>query len=132
PIPPLVKAPSLPPEGNPRFEVSYREGRFFIREDLNALRVLREPKPAGKQSWPAIRVPEDQRARMGWGKSLGPPPVEVFQGTIGDWHLFTSGPGEHRSDCWLRLTPAALSKVGGYGVRVFAGGLIEAFAGDNR
>lgn len=132
PVPPLVRTPRMPPKGNPRFEVSYREGRYFIREDLNALRVLREPKPADKQSWPAIQIPEDQRARMGWGKSLGPPPVEVFQGTVGDWHLYMSGPGEHRFDCWLRLTPAALSKVGGYGVRVFAGGLIETFAGDNR
>jgi thiol-disulfide isomerase/thioredoxin len=132
PTPPRVKAPRMPPEGNPRFEVNYRDGRYFVREDLNALRVLREPKPAGKKAWPAIEVPAKQRAKMGWGKSEGPPPIEVVHGPVDNWHLYASGPGDHRFDCWLRLTPTALSEKGGYGVRLFAGGLIETFAGTNR
>jgi peroxiredoxin len=131
PTAPVVKAPRMPPEGNPRFEVNYRDGRYFVREDLNALRVLREPKPAEEPSWPAIPVPAEQRARMGWGKSKGPPPIVMFEGPVDDWHLYASGPDDHRLDCWLRLTPTALSKDG-HGVSVSASGLIQTFAGDNR
>jgi thiol-disulfide isomerase/thioredoxin len=132
PTPPIVKEPGRPPEGNLRFEVTYRDGRFFVREDLNVLRAVREPKPAEPAAWPAIKLPDEQRSRMGWGRSPGPPPLQVFQGFVEPWFLYASGPGDERFDCWLRLTPTALVKDEGNGVEVFASGLIQAWGGKNR
>jgi thiol-disulfide isomerase/thioredoxin len=132
PSPPVVKEPGRPPQGNPRFEVTYRDGRYFVREDLNVLRALREPKPAMPAAWPAITIPDVQRARMGWGRSAGPPPLQVFQGFIEPWFVVASGPGDERFDCWLRLAPTALLKNEGNGVSVFSSGLIQAFGGKDR
>jgi thiol-disulfide isomerase/thioredoxin len=132
PTPPVVTEPGLPPEGRARFEVSYREGRYFIREDLNVLRAVREPKPAEPASWPAIAVPGEQLSRMGWGRSAGPPPLDAFQGYVEPWFLYASGPGGKRLDCWIRLTPSALAKREGNGVSVSNGGLIQSFGGQNR
>jgi thiol-disulfide isomerase/thioredoxin len=132
PNPPVVKEPGRPPKGSPRFEVSYRDGRFFVREDLNVLRAIREPKPAVPAAWPAITMPSEQRGRMGWGRSAGPPPLQVFQGYVGPWFLYASGPGDELFDCWLRLAPTVLLKNEGNGVSVFASGLIQAYGGKNR
>ena len=38
PVPPVVSVPT----GTFRFEVSYRGGRYFVREDVGVLRCLRE------------------------------------------------------------------------------------------
>jgi enterochelin esterase-like enzyme len=127
--PPKVVAPKVPPEGMPRFEVSCRDGRYLVREDLNVLRCVRERKPAGRGAWPALTFPKDRRKEMGYAGREGTSPV-IVAGQVGDWFLAASGPADGAFDCWMKLTPAALlKKGGGYGFAAFST-MVRAFAGE--
>ena len=132
PTQPIIKSPKEPPEGTSRFEVSYREGRYFVREDLNVLRALREPKPADQNTWPGIIISsehfEKMRAFRG-GSNLHPP--LTFGAAVDSWFRYASGPRDDLFDCWLRLTPTILMKDSGHGVRVTDSGLRQTFAGSN-
>jgi len=114
PRPPLVVAPGKSPKESPRFEVSYRDGRYFVREDLWVLRAVRERKPEGGP-WPALTLDAGRRAGMGWA---GDSP-RAFGGKVGAWFVVTSGPSEAKQDSWLRLSPAKTVDEGGCGFGSF-------------
>jgi len=97
--PPLVAAH----KGTGRFEVSYRGGRYFLREDAGSLKCLRERKPDGKD-WSAVVTGLGPDVKWGWAGNDEAPPV-VRGGRDQGWYWVVSGPTQDRSDCLLRLCP---------------------------
>jgi thiol-disulfide isomerase/thioredoxin len=121
--------PETPAKGRPWFEVSYRDGKYFVREDLSALRTIRQRKPAGAEEWPAAKL-DGQNPRMGSCGSAADPP-KLLGGKAEPWYIVASAPNGQRYDCQLRLTPIwRMQKGGGYGFEAF-GSMRRAFAGLN-
>jgi hypothetical protein len=80
-------AGSKPPEvstteGKPRFQVSSGDGRYFVREDANLLRCLRERKPVAGGAWPAVGLPIERRKPAGSAGSGDQPPM--LRGGLGE------------------------------------------------
>jgi peroxiredoxin len=127
PKPPEISAP----KGTPRFEVSSEDGRYFVREDANVLRCLRQRKAGAKGTWPAVRFsPGPYRPAGSAGSPDHPPMLRGWSG--GDGFFITSSPGptEDRYDCLVRLSPVA--KGEGYGYETLRGSpLRRAFHGRN-
>jgi thiol-disulfide isomerase/thioredoxin len=98
PVPPVVSAP----KGTVRFEVSYRGGRYFVREDVGVLRCLRERKPDDPASWPA--VPFDT-AKLAHKVSTATLAATLAVWESPSWFLIATGPAEGKADCVVRLIP---------------------------
>lgn len=123
------KLPEAPVKGRPWFEVSYRDGRYFVREDLSALRTIRQRKPGGAEKWPEARL-DGQDPKMGYCGDAEHPP-KLLAGKAEPWYIVASAPNGHRYDCQLRLTPIwRMQQRGGYGFEAF-GSMRRAFAGLN-
>jgi thiol-disulfide isomerase/thioredoxin len=93
PEPPVISAPM----GAFRFEVSYRGGRYFVREDVGTLRCLRERK-SDASAWPGVPfdparlTPRASTATLAAWESPG-------------WFLVTARPAKGGVDCLVRLAP---------------------------
>ncbi|GAC1449808.1 MAG: hypothetical protein NVSMB9_33870 [Isosphaeraceae bacterium] len=118
-------------EGTVRFEVSYGGGRYFVREDANVLRSLRERKPADKGAWPRVSFPQDRYRPTGSaGSPDHPPMLRGWSGEEGFIITSSAGPAEDRVDCLVRLSPVV--KKSGYGYQFFQGSTLRrAFLGEN-
>lgn len=103
PKPPTVSAP----EGTFRFEVSYRDGRFFVREDVNNLRCLREHKPDDPKAWPAVPFEVDKYRQGTGGPSLGLWYDEA-------WSYIAARPNKDQPDCLVRVAPSTLGGGTGF------------------
>jgi thiol-disulfide isomerase/thioredoxin len=127
PEPPVVSAP----QGTPRFEVSYRGGRYFIREDANLLRCLREPKTGDGGAWPRVAFSPDRHQPAGSaGSPDHPPMLRGWTGERGFFVTSSAGPTDDQFDCLVRLSPGA--KREGYGYETLHGSpLRRAFYGRN-
>lgn len=114
--PPDVTAP----QGTVRFEVSYGGGRYFVREDANVLRCLRERKPGDKGAWPKVGFPHDRYRPAGSaGSPDHPPMLRGWSGGKGFIITSSAGPTEDRVDCLVRLSPVV--KGSGYGYESLRG-----------
>jgi thiol-disulfide isomerase/thioredoxin len=126
PEPPIIEAT----KGTVRFALSYRDGRYFIREDADILSCLREPKRGIKDKWPAAASPPERYRRHGSAADLDHPPM--IKGWLADdGFLITSaaGPTEERIDCLVKLSPRARER--GYGYTSMAGPQRRASWGKN-
>jgi thiol-disulfide isomerase/thioredoxin len=101
PEPPVIVAP----EGSPRFEVSYRGGRYFVREDLNILRTVREKKP-NDRTWQGVEFETDRyTSTSSAGSSDMPAWVEGWKNKDGVYVTTTAGPTKEQVDCLVRISP---------------------------
>ena len=101
PEPPVIVAP----EGSPRFEVSCRGGRYFVREDLNILRSVREKKP-NDRSWQGVEFAPDRYTSTGSaGSSDMPAWMEGWKNKDGIYVTTTAGPTKEQVDCLVRISP---------------------------
>lgn len=123
PKPPAIATP----KGTLAFEVSYREGRYFIRETMELLRCVRERKRGPKGSWPQA-VFSDAEARMGSSVVAGGGATITAWKSEG-WSYVASGPSQYQVDCRVRLNtePEGGGRVHCEGR---AGGPQRAFHGD--
>ncbi|GAC1336464.1 MAG: hypothetical protein NVSMB14_04080 [Isosphaeraceae bacterium] len=101
PKPPTVSAP----KGTFRFEVSYREGRYFVREDANILRCLREHKPDDSKAWPAVPFKADKFLQGTSGPRLG-----LWHDK--SWYFVAARPNKDQPDCLVRIGPLAHGEQG--------------------
>jgi thiol-disulfide isomerase/thioredoxin len=129
---PIILAPGNSPKGFSRFEVSYHDGRYFVREDFSVLRVLRERKQGVNEGWPAIELREGRPVKPGSGSCGDAEHPPTLKGAaIEHWFIVSSGPTKERYDCWLRLTPVwRVRQGGGFGFETFAS-IRRVFAGPN-
>ena len=104
PTPPIITSPP----GSFRFEVSYRGGRYFVREDANLLRCLRERKTADGTGPP---IPFD---RTKYTAGSGSPACGLW--TRDGWDYAATLPRPGAPDGLVRLTPGELP--GGSGCEV--------------
>ncbi len=128
-ISPPARLPERPAKGKPWFEVSYCDGRYFVREDMSALRTLRQRKPGGAEEWPVAKL-DGQHPTMGYCGDPEHPP-QLLGGSAEPWYIVAAAPNGHQYDCQLRLTPTwRMKRGGGYGFEAF-GSMRRAFAGLN-
>lgn len=101
PEPPEIVAP----EGSPRFEVSCRGGRYFVREDLNILRSVREKKP-NDRTWQGVEFAPERFTSAGSAGSPDMPAwVEGWKNKDGHYVTTTAGPTKEQVDCLVRISP---------------------------
>jgi len=114
------------------FDLSYADGRYFIRETGDALRSVRERKIAGHYLPPQEVFAEGVKVG-GWGKSREPgaarPDVMLSDWRDDQWCYIASGADKERLDAVVRLNPLALQRPG-YGVNTWVGGYVYYFHGD--
>jgi cytochrome c biogenesis protein CcmG, thiol:disulfide interchange protein DsbE len=124
PKPPTIAAA----KGTGSFDVSYRDGRYFIRETSEVLRSVRERKRDAEGTWSRKGFLEaDYRAL---GSAGSPQQLPMLSGWIDDtWMVVAIGPNRNQFDCCIRLNPASESGKG-YGFVGFAGILRKAFHGE--
>jgi thiol-disulfide isomerase/thioredoxin len=97
--PPTITAP----KGTFRFEVSYREGRYFVREDVNILRCLREKKSDDPKTWPSVPFKAE-----GFQQGTGGPWLGLWSDK--DWSFVAARPDKDRIDCLVRIAPSGLDR----------------------
>lgn len=109
--------------------ISYRDGRYFIRESLDTLRSIREITPGGELlTKDALFGPDAKSTGYGSCAELG---FVCSSWKLGDWYVVASGP-DLGTESWravVRLDP--LDQPGGYGVGVVGAGHIRYFHGDH-
>ncbi len=88
--PPRIEAPAPG-----RLRLSYRDGRYFIRDEFGEFRCVRQPKPADV-AWPAITLP----GRTNPGGAAGHK-IDVFHEK--GWYFMAAGPKRGAVDCLVRL-----------------------------
>ena len=126
PEPPTIRAPN----DTVTVDISYRGGRFFIRETRDVLRCVRERKRGTDGTWP--RSDSLDGSYRGAGSAGGADQPPMLAGWMNDeWFVVTIGPTSERFDCLLRLNPKS-ERGAGYGFQGFRGDLREAFHGDTR
>lgn len=124
PTPPEIVAV----EGKLPFAVSYRNGKYFIREYGGMLRCVREHKQEGEGCLSG--VPETSN----WADAaeFKPLPAGSVAGwTHEGWFIAASGPDRGSYDCLIRLNPEDRSSPG-YGTQAVQGGLCSMFHGKTR
>jgi peroxiredoxin len=92
-------------EGTVRFALTYRDGRYFVREDSEVLNCRRERKSGPVAAWPAVPFSAGRRRPTGNGGNPAAPPM--LRGWVGEGGFtVTSSPGlpEDRYDCVVRLS----------------------------
>jgi thiol-disulfide isomerase/thioredoxin len=114
-------------EGAPFFELSYGDGRYFIRDTFHALRSLRQHKR--EDQCPPRHAFLDPRLEPG-GRCVAQGPTHVLSSWKDkEWVFAACGPTDQRFDALVRLDPAALEGAG-HGFQSFAGGLTYFFHGN--
>ncbi len=89
------------------FEITY--GRYFVREGVGLLRVLRERKTAQSPPWPK-RLADHGSA--GLGSASNAANVHLTGWEVSDWCWVASGLPGNQYDVWLRLEHKALRSPG--------------------
>jgi len=115
--PPVIEAKS----GTVRFALSYRDRRYFVREDADVLSCLRESKRGIEGEWPAVDVSASTPER--------PPMLRGWLGDEGFLIASSAGPTEEQRDCLVRLSPRV--KENGYAYTAMAGPQRRASWGKN-
>ncbi len=114
-----------------RFALTYRDGRYFVREDAGFLVCRRERKSGAEGTWPAVRfAPDRGRSR---GSALGSP--TLWSSVEEEGFVVMSSPhlAEGRYDCVVRLspksTPIGAGPAGrpGFGTQAWAGSPLKPF-----
>jgi thiol-disulfide isomerase/thioredoxin len=114
-------------EGAPLFELSYGDGRYFIRETFHSLRSLRERKRA-EQCLPRPTF-LDKRFEP-TGRCVATVPTQILSSWQDEeWVFAACGPNDQRFDAVIRLNPAAKESPG-HGFQSFVGGLAYFFHGN--
>ncbi|HEV3339068.1 MAG TPA: TlpA disulfide reductase family protein [Pirellulales bacterium] len=117
-----VPGPTGPIPGTLR--LSYRDGRYFIRDGFSSLRCLRQPK-ASNATWPRLDVPpRDAKGPSGMaGGRTGVVSAQASDSWITVAAGARGGPGGVvAADCLVRLTHTDLRGAGSLG---FTGGEIS-------
>lgn len=83
--PPEIEA-NRPPDS---LRLSYRDGRYFIREAMGSFRCLREPKTE-EEAWPELEIPA-RDANSGSGHGHGNSSSVTFQFS-NSWKTIAAGP----------------------------------------
>jgi thiol-disulfide isomerase/thioredoxin len=113
-------------DGTPIFELSYLDGRYFIRENMNFLRCVRE-RAAAEICTPRVALLGDGATSRGWGRSSQP--ENMLSGwEKNEWFLVGSGPNNERFSAMVRLNPTARRSPGD-GVSSGVGGFARYFHG---
>ncbi len=116
-------------EGQPYVEISYHQGRYFIRDTMFAFRCLRQSKVEAPSA-PLIPA-ENWMGPAAKRRGFAGNPVDNYYLHAWDqdeWHHIGAGPDENHFDCVLRINPTAL-KAKGHGFQG-VGGLTYVFHGD--
>jgi RNA polymerase sigma factor (sigma-70 family) len=123
------RAPNVTaPKDGISLEVSYRDGRYFVRETAEVLRCVRERKRGADGTWPRAHfVSAGSRNAGSAGSAEQQPTLAGWEDK--DWFVALSGPGPDRVDCMMRLDASA-DAGNGYGFSACADGLRRAFHGD--
>lgn len=108
-----------------KFEVRYNQGRYFVREDLDVLRSLRQRKTADKQ-WPTLHLAAEEYQQKG---SAGESPW-LGGWESKSWVVITVGSSPDAIDCLVRLASLEMDRKG-YRFEETASGLNRCFHGDN-
>jgi hypothetical protein len=97
------------------FRLSYRDGRYFIRDEFGSLRCLREPKRE-QDHWPEIEVP----AGLTEGSASGGPGSSLLTGRVSNsWFTVFAQPATRKGapqapvDSLVRLYHTDLQERGG-------------------
>ncbi len=124
PKPPTFAAP----KGGVSLDVSYREGRYFIRETIDVLRCVRERKRGADGTLPRQDILDNSFRPAGSAGSTAQPPV--LTGWMDkSWFIVASGPNDECIDCLLRLDATGDSGRG-WGFTGGRDGLQRAFHGE--
>ena len=95
------------------FELTYRHGRYFVRDIGNLLRAVRE-RPAAKQGWPRASLLGERAVSCGSGRSvLVDSMLSAWE--LDDWFVIAAGRNDQRFDTFVRLNPVK-KRSPGYGV----------------
>src|SRR5262249_23372198 len=109
PTPPTIESWPLARSVN----VSYQNGRYFIRDFGFYLRAFREKKAADAADWPRLSLNKDDYKSAGYAQGGGRW-VNTWQGK--SWFVLTLGPGREETDCIVRLNHLELREAG-YGTQ---------------
>jgi thiol-disulfide isomerase/thioredoxin len=113
-------------DGTSTFELSYRDGRYFIRENENLLRCVRE-RAAAKICTPRSVLLGDNAKESGWS-STGWPQIKLSVWAKDEWSLVGLGPNDERFSAMVRLNPHANNP----GFAVSAGGGLVRYSHGNQ
>lgn len=94
-------------EDHGTFRLSFRQGRYFIRDDEDSLRCLRQLKADG-DSWPRLTLPPSNKPGAS-AVGLGAKPRMDLR-IVDSWVVVGAGPAEEALDCLVRLNHRDLSK----------------------
>ena len=112
----VAPEPTGPIPGSLR--LSYRDGRYFIRDEFGSLRCLREPKTED-QPWPELELPpRDANPRSGSGGAGGGPGSSWLASQVSNsWVIIAAGPyadpRNRAADCLVRVSHQDLRPPGG-------------------
>ncbi len=95
--------PVISTVGSSSFELSYRDGRYFIRDVDNLLR-RRARAPPAEQAWPRASALAGDARRMGRGRA-SLVDCQITAWGLDDWFFATSGHDDERLDAIVRLNP---------------------------
>jgi peroxiredoxin len=111
------------------FEVSYKRGRYFVRETRNVIQSLRERKLGKDGTRPLGEFIDGtfQAANSGGAFPDAAPVLTLWRNPA--WAVVTGAPTENRIDTLIRLDAA--DKVHGSGATVFRGTLRKCSWGDD-
>jgi thiol-disulfide isomerase/thioredoxin len=115
-------------DGMPSFvDISYRDGRYFIRESLNLLRAIREVASGGALLTKESLLTSDAK-NVGYGRSPAWVGMLCSDWKDGGWFFVASGPDKESWRAIVRHHPT--DQPGGYGVTTTPAGHIYYFHGD--
>jgi hypothetical protein len=108
------------------FDVSYGNGRYFIRDSDHVFRCRRMPKHGGKLMNKADMVSDDVAARSSAYSGISG--LQFYGLVHKDWYYVVTGPSNNRWNSFVRLNPDSKGK--GSGVLMCATGLAHWHHGD--
>ncbi len=109
-----------------QFDLSYLDGRFFIRETRDFLRVMREPK-TDRGFFPRAAALGESAESRGYGRTKDARTMASWQKD--DWFYVGVGPDEDNHDVLVRLNAVSKSSPG-YGVMTTISGFLYEFHGE--
>src|SRR5262249_39048589 len=92
-------------------------GKYFIRENVGRIRVVRERKDERAPPWPKLELPDPVDRRSG-SAGMASKQIQLKGFECDGWFWIATGPANDRPDIWLRVERQEL-KSSGYG---FQGG----------
>ena len=113
-------------EGALVFELSYADGRYFIRESNHVLRCVRQRK-SGQEYLSSSALLSEQDETGFWGRT-SMPELMLSDWRDKEWCYIASGADKERVDAVVRLNPLKKQSPG-YGVQTIVGGYAYYFHG---